>query len=153
MSSALEHAFPDDYRMADESGGPPPDWEIYLRPQATLLRVHEACWTPPTDVYETDDAFHIRVEIAGVNREEIKVVVDRDMLMICGRRKDHTSKNKIRFRQVEIKYGRFEIKMRLPENVDPEKVEAVYSEGFLKAKLPKKQKPAQHKAKVVIRIG
>ncbi|MCG3196420.1 MAG: hypothetical protein GHCLOJNM_00893 [bacterium] len=45
--------------------------QVFLRPKATLLRVHETGWHPPTDIYETSDAYHVKIEMGGMHREVI----------------------------------------------------------------------------------
>jgi len=132
---------------------PPPTSEIYLRPRATLLRVQEPAWHPPSDVFETESAYHVRVELAGMEKEEICVVAESGILTISGFRADNSTREKIRYRQMEIKYGTFEVRFRLPNDIDLEAVEAVYANGFLETRLPKKQQHQTQVSKVTIYIG
>jgi HSP20 family protein len=130
-----------------------PEVQIYLRPHATLLRIDETVWHPPTDVFESEDAYHIKVELGGMERREIEVVLDDITLAIRGRRIDTSPPNKIRYRQAEIKYGRFEVRLALPADVDLDAIEAVYRNGFLDVTLPKKAISAHVPRKTIIQIG
>ena len=131
----------------------PPEGSFYLRPKATLLRIQEPAWHPPVDVFEMEDAYVVKVELAGMSKEEISVIVDSSILTITGCRNDSSAKTKLRYRQMEIKYGVFEVCLRLPEDVDIDSVEAVYKNGFLETHLPRKPETPRLVSKVTIRIA
>ena len=46
-------------------------------------------WRPPTDVYETDDAVIVKLEVAGMNPDDFKISFDDRVLTISGSRQDH----------------------------------------------------------------
>lgn len=92
-------------------------------------------WHPPTDLYETDDKFIIRVEIAGMNKEEFCVSLDNNILTISGVRPDMPLRRS--FHQMEILFGDFKTAAELPSPVDPDRVTAEYRDGFLNIHLPK----------------
>ncbi|MGB2894987.1 MAG: Hsp20/alpha crystallin family protein [Anaerolineales bacterium] len=92
-------------------------------------------WHPPTDVLETDDAIVVVVEIAGMRGLNISVTIDRQVLSIRGARPD-TNVCKT-YHQMEIDYGEFASNVQVPFRVDSDKIEATYSDGFLKVVLPK----------------
>ncbi|NTU74489.1 Hsp20/alpha crystallin family protein, partial [Candidatus Roizmanbacteria bacterium] len=54
--------------------------------RVTVRRPHT--WRPPTDLYETEDRFIIRIEIAGMNKEEFCVSLEANTLTISGTRPD-----------------------------------------------------------------
>lgn len=99
-----------------------------------LARQHKA-WRPPTDVYETDDCFIVKVEIAGMQRTDLHISLQARDLTISGVRQD--SATKVAYQQMEIQYGPFESRVSLPGAVDQDAVEATYHEGFLVIRLPK----------------
>ncbi len=92
-------------------------------------------WHPPTDLYETEEKFIIRVEIAGMNKEEFCVSLDNNNLTISGVRPDMPLKRS--FQQMEILFGDFKTSVELPSPVDPDQVTAEYRDGFLNIHLPK----------------
>lgn len=94
-------------------------------------------WHPPTDLYETDEKFIIRVEIAGMNKEEFCVSLENNILTISGSRPDmHLRRS---FHQMEILFGDFKTSVELPSPVDADQVTAEYRDGFLNIHLPKIQ--------------
>jgi len=92
-------------------------------------------WRPPTDVFETDDAITVRVEIAGMRNAEFTISIEGRMLVIQGTRIDREAKHA--FHQLEIRYGEFLCLVELTEAVVVEQIEADYEDGMLRVKLPK----------------
>lgn len=92
-------------------------------------------WIPPTDIFETDSNFVIRIEVAGMSEADFNIMLEVDRLYVEGRRSDAA---KIRaYHQMEIRFGDFHLCIDLPPQFDREKVSAVYQEGFLVIKLPR----------------
>lgn len=98
------------------------------------LRPH--AWRPPTDVYETEEAVVVRVEIAGMAEADFVIVLDGHSLSIRGLRPD-VSERRRAYYQMEIRFGEFSVEVELPAPVDVDNVEAIYQNGFLKVLLPK----------------
>ncbi len=94
-------------------------------------------WRPPIDVYETEDAVEVIAEIAGLNREEIEIVIDGDMLSLRGHRGDHTMCDHRSFHEARIHYGEFAADVFVPVAVNSEGAEATYENGFLRITLPR----------------
>jgi len=92
-------------------------------------------WSPPTDVYETEESCVIKLEIAGMRDEDFEVAFENNILMISGNRLDLNERRA--YHQMEIRFGKFEIAVELPMVVDIEKATARYQDGFLVVVLPK----------------
>jgi HSP20 family protein len=92
-------------------------------------------WRPPTDVLETEDAFLVIVEVAGMRGMDFSVTFDDQVLSIKGNRPD-SNLRKV-YHQMEIDYGDFESDIRMPHRIDETAIEATYSDGFLRVVLPK----------------
>ena len=92
-------------------------------------------WSPPTDVYETEESCVIKLEIAGMRDEDFEVAFENNILMISGNRLDLNERRA--YHQMEIRFGKFEIAVELPMVVDIEKATAGYQDGFLVVVLPK----------------
>ena len=88
-------------------------------------------WRPATDVYETEDEFIVQVDLAGMQRDEIEVIVDAGFLIIKGTRRNIAPPGKKHFHKMEIQVGPFERHVRLPEPLDPMSARATYRSGFL----------------------
>lgn len=92
-------------------------------------------WRPPTDVYETDHAVEIVVEIAGMDPDKIQVEFHDNILTISGRREDkHRQAN---CHCLEVQYGDFASEIYLPGQYDLEAINAEYRDGFLTITIPK----------------
>ena len=100
-------------------------WRIYSRAHA---------WRPPTDVYETDDAIIIRVEVAGMHESDFTISMVGRQLTIRGIRQDTSERRS--YHQMEIPFGEFSTELELPYTVIADKVEAIYRDGFLLITLP-----------------
>lgn len=103
-------------------------------------------WRPPTDVYETDTAAVVKVEIAGVREGDMDISFANRILTVSGRRRDPAAK--LTYQQMEIKYGGFRTDVFLPWAVNEEDIEAKYEDGFLVIILPKTK--GKHKVPITV---
>jgi len=109
---------------------------------AVSWQVRSSVWSPPTDGYETEEAYIVRVEIAGMREEDFDVAVENDTLHISGNRPDYLERRA--YHQMEIRFGKFATVVSLPGPVNVEQSHAEYRDGFLTVVLPK-AKPNQIK--------
>ncbi|MBI1967226.1 MAG: Hsp20/alpha crystallin family protein [Gemmatimonadetes bacterium] len=93
-------------------------------------------WRPRTDVYETDDALVVHMDIAGMRAEDFSVDVADGVLTIAGERLARRE-GKRHYHAMEVQVGPFERRLRLPVPVDPTSVRATYEHGFLEIRLSK----------------
>lgn len=109
-------------------------------------------WTPNTDVYETLDHLVVKMELAGINREDLEITLNDRLLSIRGHRHDSCRQRSHRcsFRQMEIDYGSFERKIVIPRSVDGSRVRATFHNGFLHVELPKAAHSAHTAVTVII---
>ncbi len=92
-------------------------------------------WEPPIDLYESDTDLIVFMEAAGIDAQQIKVVVESRMLTIKGERKCPVNDiNTVH--QLEIEYGRFERQLVLPRRIDTSRVISECRHGFLKVCMP-----------------
>lgn len=94
-------------------------------------------WSPPTDVYETCDSIIIKMEIAGVKRENMSVTTDKNRLIVRGKRVEDISVRKENYHIMEIHYGYFERFFAFPDEFRLGEIAATYENGFLKIVIPK----------------
>lgn len=111
----------------------------------TQPQTMEDFWRPAIDIEENNGNLMVRAEIPGMNKENIKVSVKEDMLKISGERKQENETKEKTFHRIERSYGKFERIIRLPSEVDADKVKASYKDGVLNVTLPKPEsmKPKQ----------
>jgi HSP20 family protein len=94
-------------------------------------------WQPDVDVYETPTDVVVRVEIAGVRSEDVRVTVDADVLRISGVRAARDAAGVQRLHQMEIATGPFERRVRIPVAFERDRVTAHLADGFLTVTLAK----------------
>ena len=92
-------------------------------------------WSPPTDMYERDDAYIIRMEISGMREADFSVSVEGNFLVISGRRPD--VQERCAYHQMEIRCGKFTSAVSLPDPINLEDSNAEYEDGFFVVVLPK----------------
>ncbi|MBI5840313.1 MAG: Hsp20/alpha crystallin family protein [Chloroflexi bacterium] len=102
---------------------------------AVSWQVRSNLWSPPTDEYETESAYVVRVEIAGMREDDFEVVVENNTLMITGLRPDYPERRA--YYQMEIRFGKFATAIGLPGPVNVDEARAEYKDGFLTVVLPK----------------
>jgi HSP20 family protein len=94
-------------------------------------------WRPATDVYETQDALIVLMEIPGVSEEDLSVTLFSDLLVIEGTRPQPRLPAMNACHQLGLKYGDFRSEIPLPRAVDHERVTAEFVKGILTVKLMK----------------
>ena len=100
-------------------------------------------WQPPTDVFECDKVYVIKIAISGLARgedgkvQDAEVLVEDNVIVIRGKRLDRCPHEKRAYYQMEIHYGGFERQIRIEAPFEREKIRAEYREGFLEVIIPK----------------
>ncbi len=94
-------------------------------------------WAPPINVEETKDEIIVKVEIPGIKKEEIKIHVEGDTLVLTGERKREVESKDKTVHLVESVYGKFQRVLGLPTEVDAGKSKATYENGILTVQLSK----------------
>ena len=107
-------------------------------------------WTPAVDFAERDDQFVVKAELPGVNKDDVKITLENNILTIHGEKKQEKEIKKENYHHVERSYGSFERSFTLPTSVKSDKIDAVYKDGVLQIALPKSEdaKPKQIEVKV-----
>jgi HSP20 family protein len=94
-------------------------------------------WTPPADLYETDDEVVVCVELPGVPRDAFDLRVADNTLILEGQRPPEKGAGDEAYHRVERSYGPFNRRFSLPAAVNVDKVAASYERGVLEVRLPK----------------
>ncbi|MBE0567877.1 MAG: Hsp20/alpha crystallin family protein [Krumholzibacteria bacterium] len=103
----------------------------YAQRGGALPAEAELCWRPATDAYETEDAFVVQMDLAGMDPGGIEVLADAHNLLVRGIRQDTSVPGKKHFHEMEISVGPFSRRVPLSVPVDPGSARAVYRNGFL----------------------
>jgi HSP20 family protein len=117
-----------------------PTWEMPSDADSSINHFHwrvssrHHAWRPPTDVFVTDEAVTVRVEIAGMRDGEFSITFEDHTLTIQGTRPDYPERRA--YHQMEIRFGEFRTDVGLHWSVDTDKIDAEYKDGFLRVILP-----------------
>ncbi len=108
--------------------------------QPFYLVEEESLWHPSCDVYEIDDELVIKLELAGVSKDDISISFTNSALVIRGSRLDNAEEGQKRFyHKIEINQGWFERIIHLPETVSNQVKSSVYRDGILEIRIPKEK--------------
>jgi HSP20 family protein len=102
-------------------------------------------WSPAVDIYETDGEIVVQAELPGMDRKDISLHLENNVLSIRGDRQFKKETKEDNYHRIERSYGGFHRSFSIPTTVDEDKIRADYKDGVLKIALPKKEqaKPKQ----------
>jgi HSP20 family protein len=92
------------------------------------------------DVYQTPSDIVIQTMVAGVKPEDLELTIARDMVTIRGKRGENRTIDEENYFTKELYWGKFSRTILLPQEIEPEEVEAVEKHGLLTIKLQKVDK-------------
>jgi HSP20 family protein len=113
-------------------------WRVFEDFLGELPRA-QAQFAPAVDVAESDDAYVVTAEIPGAKPEDVTVELHEGVLTIRGEKRSERDEKREHARYVERTFGSFSRAFTLPQNANPEKVDASFSEGVLKLRIPKRE--------------
>lgn len=107
-------------------------------------------WSPTIETLTRDERLVFRVDLPGLRREDVKVEIADDELVISGERTQSEREAKGGTLYSERRYGAFERRLTLPEGCDLGTVEAVFDNGVLEVSLagPKRATPSSRKIEI-----
>ena len=91
----------------------------------------KASWQPPLDIYQVGEAWLLKLDLAGVEQQDIRIFVEGRRIVISGERRDLAVAQCCRAYQMEIAYNQFERAVQLPVELDPTNCECEYVNGML----------------------
>jgi HSP20 family protein len=110
------------------------------------LLAETAAWTPLVDIEEQENAYVLEADLPGVRREDVDIEVVGNELTISGEIKEPERQGVIRRRMRAV--GRFEYRVRLPEQVNSDQIEATLSDGVLRVRVPKSEQAQRRRVEV-----
>jgi len=105
-----------------------------------------AGWVPAVDIEELEDAYVVEAEVPGVKREDVNIEVTGNELTISGEIKVREREGIIRRRTRRV--GEFEFRVVLPNEVNPEGVDAKLNDGVLTVRIPKAERAQRRRIEV-----
>ena len=104
-------------------------------------------WNPNVDIYKEGDNYILKSEIPGMNKDEIDIMVQDNVVTIKGAKKLEKEVKEENYYHSERRFGSFQRSFELPGPIDKKKVKASYKDGVLELALPiqEEAKPKQIK--------
>lgn len=93
-------------------------------------------WAPTTDVQRCDGSLVVSAELPGLKKEDVKVEVTDEALVIQGERKQEHKEDHEGYHRWERSYGGFYRSIPLPEGAKTDQVKAELKDGVLKVSIP-----------------
>ena len=97
-------------------------------------------WMPPLDVNESADRFEVKVDLPGLDPDDVYVTFEDGMLTIGGKRQFESENEGETWHRVDRGFGTFARSIRLPQTADTEKIEASFDKGVLTVTVPKSER-------------
>ena len=110
---------------------------------------YECIWRPNIDVYESADEIIVLADMAGLNKDELHIEVNRHKIKIAGVRKAIQLLKNARYCQAEIPHGYFERSVVLPAPVEAQSAAASYADGILMVRINKLPASKTHRVSVI----
>ena len=108
-------------------------------------------WVPTVDIVEDEEEFTVRSEIPGIDPKDLDVNITGNQLVLAGTKKEWSETKEKDFYQSESRSGSFRRSIPLPSSVDPENVEADYTNGVLSIHLKKTKSEPPKKVGVKVK--
>jgi len=105
-------------------------------------------FVPPVDVYEDEQGIRLKMEVPGIEEQDIDIQMENNLLTVRGERKLESETREENYHRIERRYGSFTRSFTLPNSVNPEDVKAAYAKGVLTISLGKRAEARPKQIKV-----
>ncbi len=96
-------------------------------------------WSPAVDIVEQESEYVVKLELPGVNKDDVKITMENNVLTVRGEKKQEKETTKGTRHRIERCYGAFQRSFTLPTTVRADRIEASYKDGILNVTLPKSE--------------
>ncbi len=114
-------------------------WDSFLEEGRSRRGELTGEWVPALDLSELEDRYVVKAEIPGVDPKKIDISLSDGVLTIKGEKSQEKEKKEENYHFVERSYGSFMRSVRLPAQIQGDKITASYKDGVLKIDLPKSE--------------
>jgi HSP20 family protein len=109
-------------------------------------------FTPGINVNETENAYIIKADLPGMDKNTINVEVKGRNLVLSGERKEEASQEEKNFYRQELSYGSFLRSIPLPQDAKPNQIVSQYSNGVLTITIPREKSKTQEPETIKVPI-
>jgi len=113
------------------------------------FKVSSSASTPAVNIKELDNQFEIDLAVPGKKKSDFEIEVEEGLLSISSSMEEDQVTEKAKFTRREFSYNSFKRTFTIPDSVDPSNIEAHYSEGVLKLRLPKRKEALPQPKKLI----
>ena len=107
-------------------------------------------WFPALDVSETKNDIVVKTEVPGLDPKDIDISLSEGVLTIKGEKKQEKEEKEENYHLIERSFGSFSRSIRLPRDVQGDKISASYKNGLLKVTLPKSEEAKKKEIKIKV---
>ena len=118
---------------------------------ATPTNFSEPSFTPTMDIKEEDDHYLLEAELPGIKKDDIKIDLKNDHLILSGEKRTFNEEKKDSYHHQERTYGSFYRSVAVPNDIDKEKISAKLDDGVLRLTLGKRDSATSENRKIDIR--
>jgi HSP20 family protein len=125
-------------------------WDSFFeeRPQRKIEEFGE--WGPSLDLSETKNDLIVKAEVPGIDPKDIDISLNKDILTIKGEKKQEKEEKEENYHFIERSYGAFARSIRLPRDVQTDKINASYKNGVLRVTLPKSEEAKKKEIRIKV---
>ncbi len=105
---------------------------------------------PAVNIAETEADFQIELAVPGMQKEDFKIAVDKNVLTINAEKKSGQTEGK-KYSKREYNYTSFVRSFTLPDTIDHSKIEAAYTDGILKLTIAKKEEAKVQSREIAVK--
>ena len=125
-------------------------WDSFFEGRPSRRTREEGEWLPSIDVSETKSDLVVKAELPGMEAKDIEISLNEGLLTIQGEKKQESEEKEEGYHLIERSYGSFTRSIRLPKDVQSDKINASYKNGVLKVILPKSEEAEKKEIKIKV---
>jgi HSP20 family protein len=125
-------------------------WDSFLEGRSVRRAEDDREWLPSVDVSETKNDLVIKAELPGLDPKDIDISMNNGYLTIKGEKKNEKEEKDENYHLIERSYGSFTRSVRLPREVQSDKITASFKNGILKITLPKSEEAKKKEIKIKV---
>ena len=125
-------------------------WDSFFERRPATRAKEEGAWFPSVDVSEAEGELVVKAELPGMDPKNMDISLREGVLTIKGEKKQEKEEKEEGYHLVERSYGSFTRSIRLPKEVQSEKINASYKDGVLRITLPKTEEAKKKEIKIKV---
>lgn len=125
-------------------------WDSFFEGRPGKRTKEEGGWLPSLDVTETKGDLVVKAELPGMDPKDIDISLSEGVLTMRGEKKQEKEEKEEGYHLIERSYGSFIRSVRLPKDVQSNRIEASFKNGVLKVVLPKSEETKKKEIKIKV---